>query len=185
MRSLVLYESMYGNTHLVAAAIADGLATFGPVRALVVHAARPDDLREADLVIVGAPTHARDLPTPASRTSAIDGAATDDGWSKVTLDPEAAGTGVREWLDGLDGAVGPRSAAAFDTRVSAPAMFTGRASKAIESGLRDHRWTLIAPAESFIVDSHQQLRRGEIERARSWGAQLGARAARSIETVSG
>ena len=185
MRTLVLYESMYGNTHLVAASVADGLASFGPVRTLPVHAAGPDDLRDVDLVVVGAPTHARDLPTPASRTSAIEGAATDDGWSRVTLDAEARGTGVREWIEELDGAGGARTAAAFDTRVAAPAILVGRASKAIASRLRDRGWSLVAPPESFIVDTHQRLRRGEIERARSWGADLGARASRSIGSVSG
>ena len=40
MRALVVYESMYGNTHLVAEAIARGLRSAGPVQVASVADAR-------------------------------------------------------------------------------------------------------------------------------------------------
>jgi hypothetical protein len=65
-------------------------------------------------------------------------------------------------------------AAAFDTRVHAPALVTGQASKGIAKGLRDHGYKLVADPESFIVDTHQRLHAGELERARGWGERLAA-----------
>ena len=32
----------------------------------------------------------------------------------------------------------------------------------------------LAPAESFLVDKHQELEPGELDRARDWGATLAA-----------
>jgi hypothetical protein len=70
-------------------------------------------------------------------------------------------------------------AAAFDTRIDAPAPITGRASKAIARRLRQHRCTLIADPESFLVTKDSHLEPHEADRARKWGAglavQLGAR----------
>jgi hypothetical protein len=111
------------------------------------------------------------LSTPSSRTSAVESAAKPDGWSEVTLDPGAEGSGVREWLEGL-GAGGGKRAAAFDTRAVGPALITGRASTGIAKGLRDHGFRLVAEPESFIVDTHQRLKAGEVERAARWGSAL-------------
>ena len=171
MHTLVVYESMYGNTHAIATAIGEALRDRGEVRIVHVGDATDDLLEWADLVIAGGPTHARGMPTPASRSSAVESAAKPDGWSKVTLDPTAATTGIREWLDGLSSAGGKR-AAAFDTRASGPALITGRASRAIAKGLRDRGFTLVADPESFIVDTHQVLKVGEEARAAQWAAGL-------------
>ena len=174
MRTLVVYESMYGNTHRIADAIADGLRPHGQVRCLPVGHTVPDDVAWADLVIVGGPTHAREMSTPASRASAVEGAAKPDGWSEIELDPDARGIGVREWLAAVDG--GGKPAAAFDTRANAPAFLVGRASRGIATGLRSHGFTLVAEPQSFTIDTHQRLRPGETERAAGWGADVAARA---------
>ncbi|HUP72012.1 MAG TPA: flavodoxin domain-containing protein [Acidimicrobiales bacterium] len=53
MKAMVIYESMYGNTHLIANAIGDGLRQTAEV--VVVPVARVDRtlLDEADLIVVG------------------------------------------------------------------------------------------------------------------------------------
>lgn len=68
--ALVIVESHFGNTRTIARAVAAGLADAG-VRASVLDADRagapPADL---DLLVVGAPTHNRGLPTAGSRAAA-------------------------------------------------------------------------------------------------------------------
>lgn len=59
MRAVVVYESMYGNTHLVADAIGDGLATAYEVDVVPVDRADRQLLEHADLVVVGAGKPAR------------------------------------------------------------------------------------------------------------------------------
>jgi hypothetical protein len=174
MRALVVYESMYGNTHVIADAIAEGIRPTGDVRVVPVADVAPEIVVWADLVIVGGPTHAHGMSTSGSRQSAVDSAAKPDGWSQVSLDPTAGGLGIREWIDSLGDAAG-KPAAAFDTRAKGPAILTGRASSGIGKGLRGHGFRLLVDPESFLVDTHQRLIGGEKERATAWGASLAAR----------
>jgi flavodoxin len=57
MRAVVVYESMYGNTHQVAEAIGAGLGGAFEVSVVPVSKAGPAVLADADLVVVGGPTH--------------------------------------------------------------------------------------------------------------------------------
>jgi len=54
---LVVYESSYGNTHLIANAIGEGLGTARTVEVLPVAKAAQELVDRADLVVVGGPTH--------------------------------------------------------------------------------------------------------------------------------
>jgi flavodoxin len=56
-RALVVYESMFGNTEAIAHAIAEGLSPHLSVELVEVSAA-PITLRDVDLLVTGAPTHA-------------------------------------------------------------------------------------------------------------------------------
>jgi hypothetical protein len=170
MQILIVYESMYGNTHAIGAEIAAGLAAHGEAKVVAVHEATPDALAWAEAVIVGGPTHAHGMSSAQSRKGALEAAETPD--SVLTLDPDAAGPGLRDWFKSLGAADGKR-AAAFDTRVDAPAVLTGRASRGIARRLRDHGFHLVVDPESFLVDKHNELVAGEAERARAWGVQLG------------
>jgi len=69
----VVYESMYGNTHVVAASIADGLRDTCDVTLVPVGAAWAGLVVAADLLVVGAPTHMHGLSSVGSRQSAAGG----------------------------------------------------------------------------------------------------------------
>jgi hypothetical protein len=169
MRVLVVYESMYGNTRAVAGYIADGLRAGHDVIVAPVREATAELVAWADLVIVGGPTHMHRLSTASSRRMAAQAAAGQD--SGLKLDPDAAGLGLRDWFDAV-----PASrvlAAAFDTRINARSVFTGRASRGIRKLLKQHGYHVIAAPESFLVTSRSALLGGEAARARRWGAALG------------
>ena len=170
MRAVVVYESMFGNTHVVADHIARGMGAGVDVAVVPVEGATAALVSAADLVVVGGPTHVHGLSTNRSRAGAQEIAAADED---LELDPDAEGPGLRDWFGGLSGGA---MAAAFDTRVDAPAAFTGRASKGIARRLRHHGFTLVADPESFVVDKANHLVGGEADRAETWGAALAATA---------
>lgn len=170
MRALVIYESMFGSTRTVAEAVAAGIASNHDV--VVVRAAdmTSDLLEEAELVVVGAPTHAHGLPRPSTRRGAPGYVAKSHGI--LSLEPGAESvTGVREWLAGL-GSIRLK-AAAFDTRANGPAFFTGPAAKPIARALRRHGAEVVAGPVSFIAERNR-LRDGERLRAHAWGEELGS-----------
>jgi hypothetical protein len=170
MKAVVVYESMYGNTHLVADAIGQGLRT-GPgddVSVVPVEAADAAALAGADLVVVGGPTHVHGTTRPSTRKAAAEAA--EKPGSGLQMEPEAEGPGLREWFDTVDGLSG--RAAAFDTRMEGPAAFTGRASKGIARRLHGHGCELVADPTSFLVTKQNHLVEEEERHAREWGAQL-------------
>ena len=169
MKAVVIYESMYGNTHLIAEAIGTGLREYGEAVVVPVQGATDAIAAGPDLVVVGGPTHAHGMSHESTRKGAI--AAAEKPQSPLTIDPDAPGPGLREWLDDL-GQVAV-DAAAFDTRFDAPAALTGRASKGITRKLRHHGARVIAEPESFLVTKGDELEPDEEGRARTWGAQLG------------
>lgn len=71
MRAVITFESIYGNTRVVAEAVAEGLRPLGDVAVVSHHEADPAVLAGADLVVVGAPTHMHGLPTSLSRKMAV------------------------------------------------------------------------------------------------------------------
>ena len=172
MRALVIYESMYGNTRVVASNIADGLRGTYEVTLVPVAAATADLVAQADLLVVGAPTHMHGLSTASSRQLARKAVAKPE--SGLTLDPDADGLALRDWLGGLAGGHG--LAAAFDTRLAGAPVLTGRASRGISRLLRRHGYRLITPPESFVVTKLNTLVDGESSRARRWGETLAAAA---------
>ena len=170
MRAVVVYESMYGNTHLVADAIGAGLGTAFDVWVVPVSQADPAVLDGAGLVVVGGPTHVHGMSRASTRKAA--GEAADKPASPLNLEPDAAGPGLREWFASLGHY--PVKAAAFDTRMHAPAALTGRASKGVARLLRAHGFEVIAEPESFLVTKQDRLEPHETTRAREWGTKLAA-----------
>jgi len=159
MRALVVYESMYGNTHVVASNIADGLRATHEVTLVPVAGATADLVAEADLLVVGGPTHMHGLSSPASRRMAAQAAAKPA--SGLSLDPDACGPGLRDWLRGLGPGIGTAHAlvAAFDTRINGVPAFTGAASRGIGKLLKRHGYRLIAAPESFLIGQQNAARR--------------------------
>lgn len=159
MDVLVVVESCFGNTARVAEAIADGLRSAGASVELTdaVTAPAPSGV---DLLLVGAPTHNRGLPTVKSRAQAVE-----RGGHSVE-------SGIGEWLSGLPKQSGLR-AVAFDTVVSR-GFFAGSAAKRIERRLR-RLGVDVHGQESFLVQGQPaHLVEGEAERAQAWGASWGA-----------
>ena len=152
--ALVIVESYFGATRTVAEAVAAGLTDAG-VRARVLDVDQAPDL---DLLILGAPTHNRGLPTTSTRATARKrGAAT-------------PARGVREWLATASIPASPR-VAAFDT-VTAKNWLAGSAAKAIAKTLRRAGWNESA-VTSFLVSSDRGLLAdGEETAARAWGCEL-------------
>ena len=171
MRVVIGYESMYGHTRRLAEAIAEAFpddeGTIGPVSSL-----DPPAL-DADVVIIGAPTHAHGLPRPSSRRTAIDSAHT--RYDEHTVDPSAAGPGVREWLEQLPDEVSA-GVAVFDTRFRPPGWLVGHPARRVSRALARRGAAVLARPESFFIDRHEHLVPGELERARAWGHTLRERA---------
>jgi hypothetical protein len=170
MRALVVYESMYGNTHVVAGNIADGLRSDFEVTLVPVAEASWDLIADADLLVAGAPTHMHGMSSRSTRRMAAE-AADKDG-SGLRIEPDTGGPGMRDWL----GDLGHRDglAATFDTRLNGVPAFTGRASRPMARLLKRHGRQLVAAPESFLVGSQNTLLDGETARARRWGMMLGA-----------
>lgn len=144
MKTLVVYDSVYGNTEKIARAI--GAAIAGDVEVLRVGEVNYSEMDDLDLLIVGSPTHGG-RPTQATR----------DFLKKV---PESviAGTNV----------------AAFDTRLVAKwVRIFGYAAGRIASSLEEKSGTLTVPPEPFFVEgSEGPLRDGEVERAADWAKEI-------------
>jgi sugar/nucleoside kinase (ribokinase family) len=172
MRAVVVYESMYGNTHLVADAIGAGLGGEPDVTVTSVDDVDPSLVEQADLLVVGGPTHVHGMSRDATRTAAVEAAAKDDD---LSLDPDAEGPGLRDWLDAL-----PKlrvQVAAFDTRLDAPPLLTGRASKGITRRLHALGCSILADPESFLVTKQNHLEDDQEARARDWGRSLATKLA--------
>ena len=151
-RAVVVYESMFGNTRLVAEAIGRGLAPAAEVAVVPVNKARADVLEGADLVVVGGPTHIHGMSRARSRQMAATMARKPS--NGLTLEPGAEGPGLREWIPALGRlpvAAATVAAAAFDTRAQNVPLFTGRASKGISKALHRRGLTIVAKPESFVV----------------------------------
>ena len=168
MKAVVIYESMYGNTHRIASAIAAGFRRHGEAVVVPVGDADVALVESADLVVVGGPTHAHGMSRAGTRKGAAADAEKPD--SDLVLETDADGLGLREWFESVGHAF--TNAAAFDTRFDLPAAVSGRASKGIEHKLRHHGARLICEPESFFVKKGNHLEPNEEARASEWGERL-------------
>jgi hypothetical protein len=178
MRIAVVFESMYGATHEVADAIAAGAAEAQPDAVITcerVTSADAATVSDADVLIVGGPTHMRGMTSGATRKMAVsiaEKAGHDEGRAPGHgLEPDAEGPGLRNWFHELPKAQHGRWGAAFDTR--GEGAMVGGAAKGIAHRLHTHGRRLVADPEGFVVEgSAQQLKAGERERARAWAAAM-------------
>jgi hypothetical protein len=175
MRAVVVYESMFGNTHAIADAIGKGIGQgLEPVDNVVVVPvvdAGREQLGDADLLVVGAPTHFHGMSRTRTRKWAA--ATAQKPKNDLVLDRDAQGPGVSDWLTSLGH--GHTKFAAFDTRFKGPAVLRGRASRVINRKLRRHGFEVVAKPESFFVTLQNHLEPDEEVRAQEWGKRLAAR----------
>jgi flavodoxin I len=148
MKTLVVYDSTYGNTESIARTIGEVIA--GEVQVLRVDQVKRDDWQAADLLIIGSPTHGA-LPTEA-----VQGLL------------ERIGPPVRE---------GAR-VATFDTRLAWGFLRRwGFAAPKIADRLKEKGWTLVGEPGGFFVRGLKKgpLKRGEADRAAAWARGLEGR----------
>ncbi len=175
MHTLVVYESMFGNTRQIAAAVAEGLARHGRVDLVEVDSAPATLDSDVDLIVVGGPTHAHGMSRRASR----------EGAAKQDPPPVAPSrSGMREWIASVGG-VSRTLAATFDTRFDKPRWLTGSAAVGAARHLRRRGCVTVVAPESFYVDaSAGPVHTGERDRARAWGEQLATAAQHRRPRVS-
>ena len=170
MRALIVYESLYGNTHIIANSIAEGLRDKAcDVTVVPVNRATAELVRETDLLVVGGPTHMHGmsssfLPPDGRRGGQEAGQRADPG---AGPSPPGCANGCT-----ASGRRHGLAAAAFDTRLEGPAVLTGRASSGIAHRLLRHGYRLVVSPESFLVSKQNALLRTEANRAQAWGAAL-------------
>ena len=172
MQAVVVYESMFGNTHAIADAvgkgIGQGLEPADNVVVVPVAEAGREPLGDADLLVVGGPTHFHGMSRTRTRRWAA--ATAQKPKNDLALDRDAQGPGVRDWLRSLGH--GHAKFAAFDTRFKGPAFLRGRASRTISRQLRRRGFEVVAKPESFFVTLQNHLEPDEEARAREWGKRL-------------
>jgi flavodoxin len=155
MAALVVFDSIFGNTEMVARAVAEVLSTAGPVRTLRVSEVEAGHLEGVTLLVVGSPGQAF-----------------------------GASPGLQAWLARLPpGRCEGVLVAAFDTRIDATsirnpiAAFLARRSRVaaavVEKRLLQLGGSPAGPAEGFfVVQKTGPLREGETDRARAWARAL-------------
>ena len=164
-RALIVVESYFGNTRVIAEAVAAGLIEDG-IEAQVVDVARapsalPSDL---DLLVLAAPTHNRGLPTAATRAKAHAQAGAD-----------GASQGISQWMGNAE-IPASLSVAAFDTVISR-GWLSGSAAKAIAKTLQRRQGRRTVSVRSFVVTASKgPLATGQETDAHSWGRELAASA---------
>ena len=164
-RALIIVESCFGNTRAIADSIAAGLIDGGVDAQVVDIDEAPSSLpADLDLLVLGAPTHNRRLPTTTTRAKAREQAASGE-----------ASPGIGEWLETV--AI-PASidAAAFDTVIS-KGWLSGSAAKAIAKTLQRRQGRRTVSVRSFVVTANKgPLATGQETDAHSWGRELAASA---------
>lgn len=155
MKTLVLYDSFFGNTEKVAQAVGKAIGSSKTVTVVKVHDATNDMLSGLDFLIVGSPTRGFN-PSPAIK-------------SFIKKLPSDQLSGIK--------------VAAFDTRIpmeeNVPGFLRfmvklfGYADKPILDTLVKKGGKAAGSSEGFFVlDSEGPLKEGELERAAKWAKQL-------------
>jgi len=145
MKTLVIFDSQYGNTEKIARAIAGAIK--GEVKVQRSSEVNIADLKTYDIIVAGAPTYGgRPMPPMV------------EFFKKI---PDSGLTG--------------KKVAAFDTRIAtAIVKIFGFAAPKIETAMKAKGGNPIVPAEGFFVIGGKNaiLKEGELERAAAWGKTL-------------
>jgi flavodoxin len=148
MRTLVVYDSQFGNTEKLAQLIAQTLDESTATEIVRADKVNGSMLDRFDLLVLGSPTQGWNM-TPALR-------------SLVAGIP-------RETLHG-------KMAAVFDTRFHRSQWITGSAARKLAGMLKEKGAMLAAAPESFFVEGKEgPLERGETDHAVRWAQALAAK----------
>lgn len=145
MKTLVVYDSVFGNTEKIARSIAGALP--GTVKVSRAAEVTPDDVRGADMLVLGSPT--------------VGGRATKP---------------MQDFVQRIPGSVAQRvRLAAFDTRITMKFVrLFGYAAPRMAEEMALKGSSLKLPAEGFIVKGRNgPLADGELDRAAEWGKRVG------------
>ncbi len=143
MRTLVVYDSMHGNTEKIAQAVGDVIG--GDTTVVHVSKVTSEQVKAVNLLVVGSPTHGGRATPPMQ------------GFVK-SLSAPASGT---------------RAAAFDTRMASAWVKIFGFAANRMARELRSNGWDVIEPVEGFRVKkSEGPLVDGELQRAASWARAL-------------
>ncbi len=151
MKSLVVYDSFFGNTEKIAQAIADALKAKGDVTLCRIAELSLDSLQSINLLVVGSPTRAFN---PSKSTTTF-----------LKSIPSRRLEGIK--------------VAAFDTRIAVEDVnlwfltimvkLFGYAAETIGKRLMQKGGTpLLDPTGFYVKDSEGPLKNGEIDRAKTW-----------------
>ncbi|HCF60068.1 MAG TPA: nitric oxide synthase [Myxococcales bacterium] len=150
MRSLIVVDSVFGNTEQIARAMDDALLPFGEIGRMRPEVVSREQLEGVDLLIVGSPTRGF-RPTPAIK---------------------------RFLATTCRGALAGMKVAAFDTRYDVARRswalrlllrLGGNAAPLIAKALEKEGGLLALPPEGFFVkDEKGPLEEGELQRAAQW-----------------
>jgi flavodoxin I len=152
MKSILIYDSQYGNTEKIAQSIRDALAEQSQVTLIRVSDFKPEMLEGVELLIVGSPTQG--------------------------FKPTAA---IKDFLKAIPtNQLKGMRVAAFDTRLTqknidkTPVLpffvkMFGYAAEPIAKALEKCGGQLVVPPEGFyVVDTEGPLVEGELDRAADW-----------------
>ena len=154
MQALVVYESTYGNTEMIARAVGEALTQYAAVVVKPVGDVTAGDVRGVNLLVVGGSTQRRGLS------------------------PQ-----MHAWLDSLaTGSLRGVIAVAFDTRYRLPSLISGSAAHGIVKRLQRLGAEVFLPVESFYVEGREgPLIDGELERAARWACLARAKTGSTVE----
>lgn len=152
MKSLIIYDSLYGNTKKIALAIKEELGKDS--KAIFVKNAKNSDLKDIKLLIIGSPTHAgRPTKTISDFISNI----SKEGLKNVKI-------------------------TSFDTSISKKGKnfflkfiinTFGYAAKHIAKSLKDKGGNLIISPKGFLVlDKEGPLEKNQLKLAKDWANQI-------------
>ena len=148
MRTIVIYDTQFGNTEEVAKAVAGALG--GEVKIQNVKDANPADLSDYDLAVIGSPTQG----------------------GRYTIKMKAFLDTVK------DGTLKGKTAAVFDTRLKTKMVkLFGYAAGRIADIIKDKGGEVILEEPFYVKSAKGPLLEGELERAKAWGKTLAETAA--------
>jgi flavodoxin len=139
MKTLVVYDTKFGNTEHVAKLIAGQFGEHGSVHVVNAEGDVPS-IDEFDLLVIGGPTHAHGMSTAMRQL-------------------------LESWPQGHLSEIG---VAVFDTRLRLPVALSGSAASSIASRLKKKYARLVLSPESFFVSRNGHLLEGEEARSIAW-----------------